>query len=78
MADGLSDSATPVADHDSSASACKSRSETCTPSIEAIMVAIKARLDDVEVQIVEHFAEPDRLQPSASGTGPVASAALVG
>jgi len=42
------------------------------------MVAIKARLDDVEVQIVEHFAEPDRLQPSASGTGPVASAALVG
>ena len=42
------------------------------------MVAIKARLDDVEVQIVEHFAEPDRLQLSASGTGPVVSAALVG
>lgn len=51
------------------------------PSIEAIVAAIKAQLDDVEAQMVghmrEHFGELDRLLQSASGIGPVASATLV-
>ncbi|GIX34233.1 MAG: hypothetical protein KatS3mg126_0012 [Lysobacteraceae bacterium] len=51
------------------------------PSIEAIIAAIKAQLDDIEGQMVghvrEHFAELDRLLQSASGIGPVASATLI-
>ncbi len=51
------------------------------PSIEAIVAAIKAQLDDLEIQMVthvrEHFAEFDRLLQSASGIGPVASATLI-
>ncbi|MEM5276734.1 IS110 family transposase [Cupriavidus taiwanensis] len=51
------------------------------PSIEAIVAAIKAQLDDVEAQMVghmrEHFGELDRLLQSASGIGPVASATLI-
>jgi transposase len=51
------------------------------PSIEAIVTAIKAQLDDIEHQMVshvrEHFAELDRLLQSASGIGPVASATLI-
>ncbi|MES7096532.1 transposase, partial [Cutibacterium acnes] len=51
------------------------------PSIEAIIAAIQAQLDDIEGQMVghvrEHFAELDRLLQSASGIGPVASATLI-
>lgn len=51
------------------------------PSIESIIAAIKAQLDDIEAQMVghvrEHFAELDRLLQSASGIGPVASATLI-
>lgn len=51
------------------------------PSIEAIVAAIKAQLDDLEAQMVahvhEHLAELDRLLQSASGIGPVASATLL-
>lgn len=51
------------------------------PSIEAIVAAIKAQLDDIEAQMVghvrEHFGELDRLLQSASGIGPVASATLI-
>ena len=51
------------------------------PSIEAIVAAIKAQLDEIEDQMVghvrEHFAELDRLLQSASGIGPVASATLI-
>lgn len=51
------------------------------PSIQAIIAAIKAQLDDIEAQMVghvrEHFAELDRLLQSASGIGPVASATLI-
>lgn len=50
------------------------------PSIQAIMVAIHAQLDDIEGRMVgharEHFAGLDRLLKSASGIGPVASATL--
>jgi transposase len=50
-------------------------------SIEAIVTAIKAQLDDIEHQMVthvrEHFGELDRLLQSASGIGPVASATLI-
>lgn len=51
------------------------------PSIEAIVAAIKAQLDDIEAQMIghvrEHFGELDRLLQSASGIGPVASATLI-
>lgn len=51
------------------------------PSIEAMIQAIRAQLDDVEAQMVdhvrEHFAELDRLLQSASGIGPVASATIL-
>ncbi|WP_028770696.1 IS110 family transposase, partial [Silanimonas lenta] len=51
------------------------------PSIEAIVAAIKAQLDEIEGQMVghvrEHFTELDRLLQSASGIGPVASATLI-
>lgn len=51
------------------------------PSIEAIIAAIQAQLDDIEGQMVghvrAHFAELDRLLQSASGIGPVASATLI-
>lgn len=51
------------------------------PSIEAIVEAIKAQLDDIEVQMIghvrKHFAELDRLLQSASGIGPVASATFI-
>jgi transposase len=51
------------------------------PSIEAIVAAIRAQLDEIEAQMVghvrEHFTELDRLLQSASGIGPVASATLI-
>jgi transposase len=51
------------------------------PSIEAMITAIRAQLDDVEGQMVrhvrEHFAELDRLLRSATGIGRVASATLI-
>lgn len=51
------------------------------PSIEAIVAAIKAQLDDIESQMVdhvrEHFGELDKLLRSASGIGPIASATLI-
>lgn len=51
------------------------------PSIEAIVAAIKAQLDDLETQMVdhvrEHFAELDRLLQSAAGIGAVASATMI-
>lgn len=51
------------------------------PSIEAIIAAIKAQLDDLDGQMVahvrEHFTELDRLLQSTRGIGPVASATLI-
>lgn len=51
------------------------------PSLEAIMEAIQAQLDDIERQMVghvrDHFGDLDRLLQSASGIGPVTSATLV-
>jgi transposase len=51
------------------------------PSIEAMIMAIRAQLDDVEAQMVrhvrEHFAELDTLLRSANGIGRVASATLI-
>lgn len=51
------------------------------PSIEAMLQAIRAQLDDVDAQMVahvrEHFAELDTLLRSASGIGPIASATLL-
>jgi transposase len=51
------------------------------PSIEAIIAAIKAQLDDLEGQMVghvrEHFGELDGLLQSTTGIGPVASATLI-
>jgi len=50
-------------------------------SIEAIVKAIKAQLDEIEEQMVthvrEHFGELDRLLQSAAGIGPVASATMI-
>lgn len=50
-------------------------------SIEAIVQAIKAQLDEIEAQMVthvrEHFGEFDRLLQSAAGIGPVASATMI-
>jgi transposase len=51
------------------------------PSVEAMIKAIRAQLDDVEAQMVghvkEHYEELDKLLRSASGIGPVASATLI-
>ncbi len=51
------------------------------PSIEAIIKAIKAQLDDVEGQMVghvkEHFSQLDAILQSVTGIGPVASATLI-
>jgi transposase len=51
------------------------------PSLEAIIQALKAQLDDVEAQMVahvkEHFAELDAILQSVTGIGPVASATLI-
>lgn len=51
------------------------------PSIEAMIDAIRAQLDDVEAQMVahvrEHFTDLDQLLQSASGIGPVASATMI-
>lgn len=50
-------------------------------SIEAIVAAIKAQLDEIEAQMVihvrEHFGELDALLQSTAGIGPVASATLI-
>jgi len=50
-------------------------------SIEAIVAAIKAQLDEIEAQMVthvrEHFDTLDRLLQSAAGIGPVASATMI-
>lgn len=50
-------------------------------SIEAIVAAIKAQLDEIEAQMVthvrEHFGELDSLLQSTAGIGPVASATLI-
>lgn len=51
------------------------------PSLEAIISAIKAQLDDIEVQMTahvrEHFGELDGVLRSARGIGPVTSATLI-
>jgi transposase len=51
------------------------------PSLEAMILAIQAQLDDVEAQMTgyvkEHFGALDALLRSASGIGPVASATLI-
>jgi transposase len=51
------------------------------PSIEAIIKAIKAQLDDVEGQMVghvkEHFGQLDAILQSVTGIGPIASATLI-
>ncbi|WP_225784848.1 IS110 family transposase [Xenophilus sp. Marseille-Q4582] len=50
-------------------------------SIDAIVAAIKAQLDEIEAQMLthvrEHFAELDSLLQSTAGIGPVASATLI-
>ena len=50
-------------------------------SIEAIITAIRAQLDDIEAQMVdhvhEHFADLDKILRSASGIGPIASSTLI-
>jgi transposase len=52
------------------------------PSIEAMIMAIRAQLDDVEGQMVrhvrEHFAELDTVLRSVTGIGRVSSATLIG
>ena len=52
------------------------------PSIEALIEAIRAQLNEVEGQmqshVSEHFAELDELLRSARGIGPIASATLIG
>lgn len=51
------------------------------PSLEAIIKAIKAQLDDVEGQMVrhveEHFNELDAILQSVTGIGPISSATLI-
>ena len=51
------------------------------PSIEAMIQAIRAQLDDLEAQMIahvrEHFAELDALLQSTRGIGPIASATLI-
>ena len=52
------------------------------PSVEAIIAAIKAQLEDLEQQMAahvgEHYRTLDRLLQSTRGIGPVASATLIG
>lgn len=51
------------------------------PSLQAIIAAIQAQLDDIDAQMVghvrEHFRELDRLLQSTHGIGPVSSACLI-
>lgn len=51
------------------------------PSLQAIIAAIQAQLDDIDGQMVghvrEHFSELDRLLQSTRGIGPVSSACLI-
>jgi transposase len=51
------------------------------PSIETIIKAIRAQIDDLDAQMLrhvrEHFADLDKLLQSATGIGPVASATLI-
>jgi transposase len=51
------------------------------PSVETMIITIRAQLDDVEGQMVHHvehhFAELDQLLRSVKGIGPVASATLI-
>ncbi len=51
------------------------------PSIEAIIAAIKAQLDDIEGQMVahvkEHFSALDAILQSVKGIGPVSSATFI-
>jgi transposase len=51
------------------------------PSIEAMIQAIRAQLDDLEAQMIaylrEYFAELDALLQSTRGIGPIASATLI-
>lgn len=51
------------------------------PSLEAIIQAIKAQLDDIEGQMVthvkEHFGQLDAILQSVTGIGPIASATLI-
>jgi transposase len=51
------------------------------PSIEAMIQAIRAQLDDLEAQMIahvrEHFANLDALLQSTRGTGPITSATLI-
>lgn len=51
------------------------------PSIEAMIKAIRAQLDDLEAQMAthvrQHFAELDALLQSSAGIGPIASATLI-
>lgn len=50
-------------------------------SIEAIVAALKAQLDEIEAQMVAHvheqFGDLDRLLQSAGGIGPIASSSLI-
>ena len=51
------------------------------PSIEAMIQAIRAQLNDLEAQMIahvhEHFADLDALLQSTRGIGPIASATLI-
>lgn len=51
------------------------------PSIEALIAAIRAQLEDIDAQmqshVREHFAPLDNLLRSARGIGPIASATLI-
>jgi transposase len=51
------------------------------PSIEAMIQAIRAQIDDLEGQMIthvqQHFAELDALLQSTRGIGPIASATLI-
>jgi len=51
------------------------------PSIEALIAAIRAQLEDIDAQmqahVQEHFTELDDLLRSARGIGPIASATLI-
>jgi transposase len=51
------------------------------PSIEAMIKAIRAQLDDIEADMVghvkEHYEELDKLLRTTKGIGPVASATLI-
>jgi transposase len=51
------------------------------PSIEAMIQAIRAQLDDLEAQMIahlhKHFADLDALLQSTRGIGPITSATLI-